>query len=273
MTYHVIRLREKPGYSLKRRARTALRRLFGTEFQKSQDLRFVTINGRRFKRLILQDSSTAARIERILERFELSGIFPGLVTRYENQVLLEFVDGERPREASEGLVTQVADFYATLYLAQPSLAPIGETSAPARLERNLRFLNMVGVLDDAVFHDLRGAALRLAPAKVWFGFDYVDPVLKNFVLTGEGRRLCAIDLEGLHDDQLIGSGVAQALMHWAEPFRHAFMSRLAERGSPDFQSYLPFVEMCFFARWTQTKVLTGKWKFVDPSRFERFRRG
>ena len=72
MSHSLATPRQRAGYSLKRRTKTLLRRLFGTQLLKSQDLRFVTINGQRFKRLILRDSFLAAEIERRLESFGAS---------------------------------------------------------------------------------------------------------------------------------------------------------------------------------------------------------
>jgi len=67
----------------------------------AEDLRFVTINGHRFKRLILHDSYLAAGIERNLEAFGESAYFPRLVARHENEIWVEFVEGEPLRTADD----------------------------------------------------------------------------------------------------------------------------------------------------------------------------
>ena len=53
----------------------------------------MTVNGHRFKRLILCDSYLAHEIERYLEIFIESGYFPLLVARYEREIWLEYVEG------------------------------------------------------------------------------------------------------------------------------------------------------------------------------------
>lgn len=272
MTHSFSTPRETAGYSLKRRTGTWLKRMFGTQMLKSQDLRFVTINGRRFKRLILHDSYLAAGIERNLEAFGESAHFPRLVVRHENEIWVEFVEGAPLRSVDDEAVARLAAFYAAIYAQRPPRqVATDESPFLGHVERNLRFLNQVGVLGDEAYGQLAAVAKRLVPPRVWVGFDYVDPVLKNFVLTGDGAQLCAIDVESLADDQLIGTGVAKAFVHWLEPHRHAFLEQLANHEVPDFQSYFGFVELAFLARWTKTKFLTGKWKFVDGGLFERFR--
>ena len=72
--------RQITGYSLKRLVRSTMLRLFGNHLQKSQDLRFVKINGHCFKRLILRNSYLAVKFERDLGKFGPSDLFPPLVT-------------------------------------------------------------------------------------------------------------------------------------------------------------------------------------------------
>ena len=140
------------------------------------------------------------------------------------------------------------------------------------LNRDLSFLRKVGVLSEAAASELDPAVERLAPEAVWVGFDYVDPVLKNFVMAADDGRICAIDIESLVDGQLLGTGVAKALLRWMEPHRAVFLDALDGLGAPDFRSYLPFVELSFLASYTKFMFLEKKWRKIDPKRFERFRK-
>lgn len=262
--------RQSPGYSLKRRVRSAVLRLLGRQPHKSQDLRFVTINGHRFKRLILRDSYMATAIEENLGRFGPSDLFPPLVTCFENEVWVEFIDGPAIDRIDDGVVERMADFYHDVHARRPRQVAVDETAFVTRLRQDLRFLNQVAVLSDETYRALEDLAGRIAPSQVWIGFDYVDPVLKNFIVRPQDAGFCAIDVESLQDDQLIGTGVAKACVHWLEPYRAVFLERIAARGGPEFLPYFDFVELCLLARWTKTKFLTEKWKFVDPKRFDRF---
>jgi hypothetical protein len=249
-----------------------LRRLLpGTRLQKSQRVYFVTLNGRRFKRIVQPDSYTAHVIAENLTRFGDTDRVPGLVIEYEREIWVDFVEGHRPGPVDEKLARAVADFFAELYAREARLVPADRTPFPARLRRNLRFLHGVGVLDAALAADLQAAVLGCAPDRVWVGFDYTDAVLKNFIAAADDGRICAVDVESLAADELIGVGFAKASERWLGPHRDAFLDQLFRPGVPDFRPYLPFVELHFLAHWTQRAFMERKWRFVDAARFERFR--
>ena len=263
--------RQRVGTSAYRRFRYLLSRLYGTRLQKSQSVYFVTINGNRFKRIVLRDSHLASEIERNLESFGSSDHFPTLVARYEHEIWVEYIEGTRVETSDENVIGQLADLYAEVYARASRTVPIAEAPFLPRLRRDLRFLERVGVLSRGVGRNLEAAAERLAPDSVWVGFDYTDPVLKNFVIASDDGRLCAIDVESLLPDQLIGTGFAKACARWMEPQRKAFLERLMRPSVPDFSAYTPFVELVFVAAYTKLMFLEKKWRNVDPARFERFR--
>jgi len=269
MSYRRLAWQSSP-YLLKR-VRYFMSHLLGTRLQRSHKLYFVTLNGQRFKRLILSDSSLASGIENNLESFGPTAPFPPLVACYEREIWLEFIDGSPIQTADEQLVRKVADFYATVYARRPHQLDIGESPFLHRLHQDLRFLNQVGVLTDSLYQDLMATAGRLTPQKVWVGFDYTDPVLKNFVISRPGGRLYAVDVGGLADNQLIGMGVAKACRRWLGPFREVFFECLVREGVPNFQTYFPFVELSALAKSTKWSFFEKKWKAVKPVLFERFR--
>jgi hypothetical protein len=229
------------------------------------------MNGRRFKRLILRDSYLASEIERNLERFGASEHFPPLVIRHENEIWVEFVSGTSIRKADERIVEMMADFFAAVYTRQPRQADGIESPYLWRLRRDLRFLSQVGVLANGAYRELDAVAVRLIPKQIWIGFDYTDPKLNNFVITEGNKQVCAVDVESLRDNQLMGVGVAKACVRWLEPFRTVFFDHMTHGPAPDFLSYFPFVELCLLANWAKRRFFEKKWKFVDPARFDRFR--
>ena len=104
-----------------KRLKYVLSRLFGTRLQKAKGIHFVTVNGHRFKRLILCDSYLACELERNLENFTQSGYFPPIVARYEHEIWLEFVEGVTIPSVDEAFVRNIAEFYATVYGAHSAL--------------------------------------------------------------------------------------------------------------------------------------------------------
>ncbi len=262
---------ETATFRLTRRLRYLLSRLLGNRLQNSQQTSFETLNGQRFKRLILRDSALAAELERNLEAFQGSGHFSPVAIRYEHELWLEYVEGSPIAQVDAASVEKIAEFYAVTYTRSPQAVDLMETPFLFRLQRDLRVLNQVGVLTAAAYHDLSTAAERLAPERVWLGFDYIDAVLKNFIVTDTDGLVCGIDVDSLRKDQLIGTGVANALARWLGPFQDAFFQRLFRDEVPDFRPYLPFIELCYVCAWTKMYFFEKKWKRVDPILFERFR--
>lgn len=263
-------IRQSSPFFLKR-VKYFLSRLFGTRLQKAKGIHFVTVNGHRFKRLILCDSFLATEIEQHLEGFIESGYFPPLVARYEHEIWLEYVEGIPIRSVDEALVLKVAEFYATVYGKNPILLNTKQSPFPGRLLEDLRFLHQINVLTQESYGDLQTVVPGLIPEQVWVGYEYTDPVLKNFIFRTDNGRICVIDVDGLAGNQLLGVGVAKACVRWLRPHRSLFFSSLAERGAPNIQKYFSFVELYFLAKWMKRAFLEHDWKVIDSTLFERFR--
>ena len=264
---------ETKSFRLLRRLRYLVSRLFGNRLQNSQRTSFETLNGRRFKRLILRDTALATELERNLEAFHDSPHFPSVAIRYEHELWLDYVEGSPIVQPDTRVVEKIADFYAATYSRSARRVDVADTPFVPRLQRDLRFLNRVGILSDAAYRDLGAAVERLVPDRVWVGFDYTDAVLKNFIVTDADGLVCGIDAESLRTDQLIGTGVANALARWLGTFQDRFLQRLFRDEIPDFRPYLPFVELCYASAWTKMYFFEKKWKRIEPSIFERFRAG
>ena len=255
--------------SIGRRLRYLGSRLTGSRLQKSQQVAIVEINGVRYKRIITRDSYLAAAIERALETFGRSERLPQLVIRYEHEVWVRYIDGSIPDVPDSDLARDLAAFYAHVHARAATAVDARDSVWVARLERDLEFLATVGVLSPALDTAVRARVPEMTPERLWIGFDYNDPVIKNFVRDSDGR-LCGIDVEALVENQLIGLGVAKALIRWLEPYRAEFFAAYAETGAPDFASYLAFVELSQLAAYTKLMFVERKWSNIDPARFERF---
>lgn len=266
-----LRVKQRSPFLLKR-VRYFLSRLFGARLQKAKSLHFVTINGQQFKRLVFCDSFLAFEIERNLECFREDRIFPNIVIRYEREIWVEFVNGHLIKEIDKPLVEKMAIFYSRLYSESPRLVETNKTIFPDRLDRDLHFLNQIGILSNGLLGEIRKSVDVLQPTHCWIGFDYTDPVKKNFVLNPKTQLLCAVDVEGLVNEYLIGMGAAKALVRWLNPFKEEFLHSLANKGVPDIQAYYGFIELCFLAQWTKRAFFERDWKAIKPAYFEGYRR-
>ena len=258
------------AFRLVRRLRYLCSRAVGNRLQNSQRTLFTTRNGQRFKRLILRDTALAAECERNLEAFKGSPHFPSVIIRYEHELWLEYVEGSPLTTVDDALVEKIADFYAATYCHAARVVDLTETTVLYRLQRDLSLLNQVGILSEAVYRNLSSAAEKLAPESVWIGFDYVDAVRKNFIVTRRDGLVCGVDADSLRKDQLIGTGVISALTRWLGSFQNAFFQHLFRDGVPDFRPYLPFIELCYLAAWTKMYFFEKKRKKIDAGLFKRF---
>ena len=255
-----------PRVRLERR----LRRLLTNHFVKSQSIYLFGVNGHRFKRVVLRDSYLAANTARDMSEFHAENIFPALIAVEENEIWLEYVDGHKIETINEEIVTQLAGFYAVVYGKNPQRATSAASSFNSQLHTNLRVLSEIGVLNEEVYRQLDRVADAITPQHVWIGYDYTDPSPHNFVIAEDGQ-LRAVDVESIRRDQLLGSGVAKACTVWLESYRAQFLIELKRQATPDFTSYMPFIDLYFVSEWVRRSVWHGKTHIVDLGLFDQFR--
>jgi hypothetical protein len=266
------RFRQRSLHTLGRRVGMTLRRhLFG-RFVPEKQVRLIQIGGARCKRLTLPDTWTATQMARSLERFRAHPVFPALLAQSANELLLEFVEGRPIAEPlDDATCDQLAEFFAVLYAQdRHAIEPRG-AGFVAALQQDLAFLGRVGVLEPAALPELARAAEALVPAQVYVGHDYLDPIARNFVVTPAGR-LVAIDVEDLLPNQLLGSGVAKAVLRTPGAQRERLLAGIRRTAGLDLAPVMPFVELAFLAGWTKRALLKGRARLVRPELFEPFRR-
>lgn len=246
-----------------RRLRNWWRLTFTAALGKSHQVHFISVRGRQCKRVIFPDSAEARRCEANLEALATTGILPPVLLRHENEVWVDFIDGRPADPQQDRSAFEV--FFATLYRQQPQQLTLLETPWQQRLERDLRFLASIGVLDVRKTSALLERAGAEAPQQVFVGYDFIDPVLKNFLFAAD--RIVAIDIEGLLEQQLLGHGVAKASLRWLTD-SDRFLAALHALGAPDLRPQYRYAQLCFLADWTKMKVLQGKNAYVALEPFD-----
>ena len=266
------RFRQSSLHSLGRRVGMALRRQLLGRFVPEKQVRLIEIGGARCKRLTLPDTWTATQLARSLERFRAHPVFPALIAQSANELLLEFVEGRPIADPLDAAgCDQLADFFAVLYAQDRHAVETRNAGFVAALQQDLDFLGRVGVLEAAAVPELARAAEALVPAQVYVGHDYLDPIARNFVVTPAGR-LVAIDIEDLLPNQLLGSGVAKAVLRTPGAERERLLAGIRRTAGLDLAPVMPFVELAFLAGWTKRALLKGRARLVRPELFEPFRR-
>jgi hypothetical protein len=268
----IPRFRHRSLHSLGRRLGVQLRRHWLGRFLPHKRVRLVEIGGARFKRVTLPDAWSAAQLARSLERFREQALFPALYTQTGSELLLEYVQGRPlPEPLDEAACDQLAGFFAALYGQSRQAVETRAAGCLDALRRDLGFLGQVGVLNGAAVADLKRAAEALAPPQVHLGYDYLDPIARNFLITPAGR-LVAVDVEELMPGQLLGSGVAKAVLRTPGARRDRLLAGIRTGIGLDLAPVMPFVELAFLAAWTQRALLKGRSQLVQPELFERYRR-
>ena len=255
MKFRLGSLFQRNAHSISRRLYFAgVSRVSGV-FSKRQSVHFVTINGKRYKRVTLGDSFEALQVEEALRLAPADAWFPTLIQRHENELLLDFVEGRPFEPANRGDRETLARFFGALYNAESRSYP--PDILLCALQTDLRFLHDAGLIDASLHDALLKRAEQTRPAEIRHGLDYLDPVAKNFVIND--GRIVAIDVESLCRDVPLGTGPAKAAVHWLpDADLPGFLAQVEQAGKMTLKGQMPFVELCFRVGWTKRKLLQGK---------------
>lgn len=264
----IPRFSQRSLYTLYRRAGVLLRRFAFNRFVRAKNARVVRMGGRPYKRVTLPDSYVASVVAHNLLPFRDSGLFPRLIAVEDNELLLEFVAGTTlPESLDASFIERYVGFFSVLYNMDRERVKLSETDFERELKEDLDFLVDVSILSPRVRRDLEVHLERITPNEVWVGYDFLDPLPKNFVLTDDDR-LVAIDVEDLRPGQLIGSGIAKSVIRALPAHRERLLDGLALRSDLDLRPEMPFIELHFLAHWTKRAFLKGSQKLIDASLFE-----
>jgi hypothetical protein len=256
---------------IQQRLRRAATSLLSDRYVKRQRVYLVTLGEQLYKRTIFGDAAKALRVADTLRAFSLPGIVPAFVAQYDDEVWVEFIDGDPVADDDPALPDALARVLARLYAHESRLVPQTERGVDREIQRDLAFLHDVGVLDEKLHASLVELATASTPEEVWLGWEYGDLLPKNLIRDRSGA-LRFIDVESIHRDHLLGSGLAKACVRWLGDRRDSFLATLAEAGAPPVADYLPFLELHSLARLTKRSVLQHKPRHVDAELFRRLLR-
>jgi len=260
----IARFSHRPAHGLGRRLLDAWRGRFVGGLGKSQRVYFVELNGQRYKRVVFGDSALAGTVVAAMRACAGRVELPQLVHHHENELWLEFISGARPDARADRAA--LAGFFASINQIEARQSRLAQTPWPAQLRTDLDFVRQAGVIDSRLHARLTDQAAAQQPEQVWLGLDYVDPVLKNFVL--RENKLVVIDLESLARDSLLGIGLAKCSLHWLADDLAEFTDQVVAAGAPDLRPQLDYARLCLVAGWTKRKLLAGKRGRIQRRHFE-----
>lgn len=259
-------IRRTNAHSWWRRLHTRLRALIGAAV-KTHRVHWVTIGGVRYKRVTFSHASEAMRVAHTLERVAPLSRLPAPVYQHERRVWFKFVEGE-PLEASRPEhVEGVIGVFADLYRHVPRRVAVQDTLIHQRLLADLEFLREVGVLTPRLGAAMMNAAGELCPQYVRLGFEYIDPLPRNFIVARNG--VWAIDVEALYADSLLGIGPAKARLRWLDIQTETLLEMLSRHGAPDLRAQLDYAALSQLAAYSKQEVFRGRRRSVRGEDFER----
>jgi hypothetical protein len=258
-------IRNTNAHSWWRRLHVRLRSMMGAAV-KSHVVHITRIGGCRYKRVTFPHASEAARVESNLEQVASVSRFPRLVYRHESSVWVDYVEGRAPDPRNPEHVEEVIALFADLYRNGSQSVELAGTGTHRRLCADLDFLRDVGVLSAQLGASLVDAAEELRPERAWMGFEYLDPLARNFIVAPTG--MVAIDIEALHAERLLGIGLAKARLRWLEVDRASLFASLAELGAPDIGPQYDYAALSFLAGYAKQNVFRGRRRKVGAGDFE-----
>lgn len=263
------RFRQRSLRPLGQRVRRLLLRRLGHRFVHRHRVLRLRIGGRSFKRIRFGDAWLASRAAAGLEHFRGAGVLPELEARFDDELLVEFVEGRPLARFDAGVAEPMAAFFARIHEGGASRSSPAASGDLARARRDLAFLHDVGVLGTGDRESLGRALERLAPPELWVGWDYTDAVPKNLVQRPDGS-LAGVDVECLIPEGLVGIGIAKSLARGDAGYRDRFWPAFQRLCSLDLAAAFPFVELCFQLRWLKNRCLKGS--RIDASGLLRYGR-
>lgn len=261
------RLRYTNAHPFWRRLHRWLRdRIWPDALRKSHHVHIVRIGARKFKQVSFAHASEASRVESGLRSVEPIRRFPKFVFRREARVWVEFIEGRAPDPARSKDVEEILRFFADLY-ASARQVRLADTALESRLADDIEFLRAAALLPEATARDALQLAGQLKPDRVWLGFDYVDALTKNFLITPRGA--VGIDIESLDGGQVLGMGLAKARARWLDLPDEDVSARIAELGAPHIGSQFGYVRLAFAASYAKQNVFRGKARRLHAAGLEK----
>lgn len=238
-------LQEKSAYGFVKRFKRGIKRLLGRWERPEYDVHILFQNNQpRYKKITVGSHELAQSIFSNLEVFRDSGHFPTPVEVQQDNVIVDFVAGSHPETDAPGLLSKLVDFYVVVFGRRSRLLAMENSGVWEELEGNLRILSELQLLSAEDSARVREHAAVLAPADIWIGFDYCDPIIANLLICKSDQSICGIDVKNLRAHQPLGVGLAKARYRWfSDSDVNTLLVGLRRAGAPDIEPYFEFIQL------------------------------
>jgi hypothetical protein len=245
----------RPANSWWQRWRRRWRAWRGAGELKRHRVELLEVDGRRCKRVQFDSEVIAVQVAQSLHALAGLDRFPALLDQAGSELLVDYIPGPLARASRDE--PELLALFSELYAAPTIRVGLAASGLLPRLAEDLAFLVERGWIEAGLAERLLAAAEARAPTGLWTGHDYIDPVLKNFVLRADSRAI-AIDIEALVSDQPLGGGLAKARLRWLRSDPGRVFDAVEAAGGPNLAEQYRLVELCFLASYFRQKIIQRK---------------
>lgn len=222
---------------------------------KRHRVELIDVDGNRCKRVRFDSEAVAGQVAASLGALARLDRFPALLNHAGNEIRVEYIPGPLARAGRDE--RELLALFSELYAVPAARVGLAESGLLPRLAEDLTFLVERGWIESVLAERLLASAEARAPAGVWTGHDYIDPVLKNFAMRADGRAI-AIDIEALVPNQPLGAGLAKARLRWLRSDPGQVFNAVQAAGGSNLAKQYPLVELCFLTAYFRQKIIQRK---------------
>lgn len=243
-------------YGRTQRAKRGLLRLIGRWSRTHYDVELVFEQGVAcYKKITFTTREQAHRTHMALERFGTSPHLPYCHRRIGHTIWVDFVSGSPCQPIDDAMMPAIAECFTHIADHQSRLVDFADTPYADDHAANLAFLAEHGITDSALLAEMHQRSARTRPRQLRIGFDYRDPIAPNLLYRPATDTICAIDVKNLHNDTLVGEGMAKAADRWLTVERRDWLfARLEQAGLADIVENFDYIALYERAARARRKV-------------------
>lgn len=235
----------RPIYGVGKRIKRGALRKMGLWSREHYDVEVVIEKGYpAYKKITFKQEDHARIVSDNLRRYGHTRHLPHFRHREANALWVDFIDGTPCDRIEDEMMPEIARCFGHFAQRDSRHESVSATPFWPQHLRNLSFLSNNGVIDARLHHELKIKSKLIRPATLRIGFDYRDPIGPNLVHRDGCGSICAIDVKNLHQNTLVGEGLAKASDRWLCRDRRAFVFRhLRQLGLGDIEHGFEFISL------------------------------
>ncbi len=214
----------RPIYGTAKRIKRGLLRTMGLWSRGHYDVEIIFEKGRpTYKKITFKKEVQARLVSENLRRYGQTPHLPGFRHRHANMVWVDFIDGAPCNKVHDDMMPEIARCFGRFALRDSRRQAIDRTPFWSRHLDNLSFLWRQDIIDARLHDALRDHSGNVRPQTLRIGFDYRDPIGPNLLHRNGCGSICAIDVKNLHQNTVVGEGLAKAGDRWLCQARRAYV--------------------------------------------------